>query len=84
MKCIDLLIFIHEESTGTSSLFNDYSKFGYVSRKFDALGKFFEFKVESDKLLGKHFKILWLDRDGMSSKFNSFLKEHSLYPNCVH
>ena len=29
-----------------------------MHRKFDALDKFIEFKVESDNLLGKHIKVL--------------------------
>ena len=38
------------------TLSDDYSRFGYVYRKFDALDKFIEFNVESDNLLGKHIK----------------------------
>ena len=38
-----------------------YSGFGYVDRKFDALDKFIEFKVELDNLLGNNIKTLWLD-----------------------
>ena len=37
---------------------NDYSMFGYVHRKIDALDTFIEFKAESDNLLGKHIKTL--------------------------
>ena len=51
---------------------NDYSMFGYVHRKIDALDTFIEFKTESDNLLGIHTKSLRLDQDNMSSKFDSF------------
>ena len=33
---------------------NDYSRFGYVHRKSDALDTFIEFKVGSDNLLGTY------------------------------
>ena len=49
-----------------------YSRFGYVDRKFDALDKLIEFKVESDSLLGKHIKALQLNQGGLPSKFDSF------------
>ena len=55
-----------------------YSRFGYVDRKSDALDKLIEFKVESDKLLGKHIKALRLDRGGLSSRFDPFHMEHEM------
>ena len=51
---------------------DDYSRFGYVHRKFDALDTFIEFKAGSNNLLGRHSKSLRLDQGHMSSKFNSF------------
>ena len=38
-----------------------YFSFRYVDRKFDALDKFIEFKVELDNLLGNNIKTLRLD-----------------------
>ena len=55
-----------------------YSRFGYVHRKTDALDKLIKFKVESDNLLGKHIKAFRLDRDGVSSRFNTFHMEHKV------
>ena len=43
---------------------DDYSRFGYVylmHRKFDALDKSIEFKVELENQLGKHIKALQSD-----------------------
>ena len=37
---------------------DDYSRFGYVYRKSNALDKFIEFKAKSDNLLGKYIKAL--------------------------
>ena len=37
---------------------DDYSRFGYVHRKFNVLDTFIEFKVRSDNLLGIHTKSL--------------------------
>ena len=51
---------------------DDYSRFGYVHRRSDALDTFIEFKAGSDNLLGIHTKSLQLDQGDMSSKFNSF------------
>ena len=51
---------------------DDYSMFGYVHRKSDALDTFFEFKGGSNNLLGIHTKSLRLDRGDMSSKFDFF------------
>ena len=52
---------------------DDYSGFGYVHKKSDALGTFIEFKVGLDNQLGIHTKSLRLDQGDMSSKFDSFL-----------
>ena len=51
-----------------------------MHRKFDALDKFIEFKVESENQLRKHIKTLWSNRDGeyMSTQFDSFLNEHGI------
>ena len=65
---------------------NDYSRYGYVylmKNKSVALDKFKEFKVESEKQLGRHIKSLFSnrgDRGGeyMSIEFVSFLKEHGI------
>ena len=35
---------------------DEYSSFGYVDRKSNALDKLIEFKTEFDNLLGKHIK----------------------------
>ena len=35
---------------------DDYSKFGYVCRKSNALDKFIEFKAELDNILGINIK----------------------------
>ena len=51
---------------------NDYSRFGYVHRRSDALDIFIEIKARSDNLLGIHTKSLQLDQGDMSSKFDSF------------
>ena len=51
---------------------NDYSRFGYIHRKFDALDTFIEFKAGSNNLLGIHTKSLRLYQSDMSSKFDSF------------
>ena len=40
---------------------DEYSSFGYVDRKSNALDKLIEFKAKSDNLLGKHIKALRLD-----------------------
>ena len=72
---------------GISSFFIDEYRFGYVylvNRKIDILDKFIKFKAKLDNLLGKHIKALRLDRGGVSSRFDSFQKEHEINPNCVH
>ena len=56
---------------------DDYTTFGYVHRKFDALDTFIEFKVGSDNLLSIHTKSHRLNQDDMSSKFDSLL-EHKI------
>ena len=62
---------------------DNYSRYGYVylmKKKSEALDKFKEFKVESEKQLGRHIKSLCSDRGGeyMSIEFVSFLKEHEI------
>ena len=52
---------------------DDYSRFGYVHRRFDALDTFIKFKAGSNNLLDIHTKSLRLDQGDMSSKFDSFL-----------
>ena len=37
---------------------DDYSRFGYMYRNFDALDKFIESKAKSDNLLCKHIRAL--------------------------
>ena len=64
---------------------DDYSRFGsicLIHRKFNALDKFIEFKMEFENQLGKHIKTLQSDRGGeyMSNQFNSFFKDQGLYP----
>ena len=46
---------------------DDYSRFGYVHRRLDALDIFIEFKAVSDNLLGIHTRSLQLDQGDMSS-----------------
>ena len=51
-----------------------------MRKKYNALDKLFEFKVELENQMGKGIKALWSDRGGkyMSTQFNSFLKEHKI------
>ena len=63
---------------------DDYSRFGYVHRRYDALDTFIEFKAGSDNLLGIHTKSLLLDQGDMSSKFDSFHWSMRLFPSYVH
>ena len=63
---------------------DDYSRFGCVHRKSNALDTFIEFKAESDNLLGIHMKSLRLDQDDMSSKFDSFCWSMRLFPSYMH
>ena len=81
-KCLKL---VHTDMYGTFSVHawggygylitfsDDYSRFEYIHRKFDALDTFIELKVELDNLLGIHTKSLRLYQSDMSSKFDSFL-----------
>ena len=62
---------------------DDYSRFGYVHRRFDALDIFIEFKVGLDNLLSIHTKSLQLDQGDMSSKFDSFHWSTRLFPSYV-
>ena len=62
---------------------DDYSRYRYVclmKKKFEVLDKFKEFKVESEKQLGRHIKSLCFDRDGeyISIEFVSFLNEYGI------
>ena len=63
---------------------DDYSRFGYLHRKSDALDIFIEFKVGSDNLLDINTKSLRLDQGDMSNKFNSFHWSTRLFPRHVH
>ena len=54
------------------SFSDDYSRFGYVHKRYDVLDTFIKFKAGSNNLLGIHTKSLWLDQGEMSSKFDSF------------
>ena len=63
---------------------DDYSKFGYVYRKSNALDKFIEFKAELDNILGINIKTVWLDQSEMSCKFDSFHWSMGLLPSYVH
>ena len=51
-----------------------------MKKKLEALDKFKEFKVESEKQLRRHIESLLSDRGGeyMSIEFVSFLKEHEI------
>ena len=51
-----------------------------MHRKFEALDKLIEFKVELENQLGKRIKTLWSDQGGeyMSTQFDSFLKKHGI------
>ena len=70
----ECLEWVHIDMYGYFITFSDdYSRFGYVHRKSDALETFIEFKVGSDNLLGLHTNLLWLDQGDMSSKFDSLL-----------
>ena len=83
LACVNLLMYGY-----FITFSDDYSRFGYVYSKFDALDKFIKSKAKSDNLLGKHINILRLDlrldQGGMSSKFISFHRIMRLYPSCVH
>ena len=62
---------------------DDYSRLGYVHRKFDALDSFTEYKARSNNLLGIHTKTLRLEGD-MSSKFDSFCRSTRSFPSYMH
>ena len=51
---------------------DDYSRFGYVHRRFDALDTFIKFKAGLNNLLDIHTKSLRLDQGDMFSKFDFF------------
>ena len=63
---------------------NDYSRFGYVHRRSDALDTFIEFKAGSNNLLGIHTKSLRLDQGDMFIKFDSFNLSTRLFPSYGH
>ena len=63
---------------------NDYSRFGYIHRKFDALDTFIEFKAGLDYLFGIYTKSLQLDQGDISSKFESFCCGTRLFSNYVY
>ena len=67
---MELLVSMHEE--GGYGYFIDYSRFGYVHRRSDALDTFIEFNVGLDNLFDIYTKSLWLDQGDMSSKLDSF------------
>ena len=80
-ECLEL---VHIDMYGTSNVHaweryghfitfsDDYSKFGYLHRRSDALDTLIEFKVGSDNLLGIYIKSLRLDQGDMFSKFDFF------------
>ena len=49
-----------------------------MHKEFDVLNTFIKFKVELDNLLAKHIKTLQLKRGGVSSRLDSFHKEHEI------
>ena len=80
-ECLEL---VHIDMYGTSNVHaweryghfitfsDDYSKFGYLHRRSDALDTFIEFKARLDNLLCIYTKSLRLDQCYMSSKFDFF------------
>ena len=80
----EYLELVHTNMYGTFSVYtwggygyfitfsNDYFRFGYVHRKFDALDTFIELKARSNNLLGVHTKSFQLYQVDMSGKFDSF------------
>lgn len=54
--------------------------FCLMHRKFDALEKFKEFRVELEKRLGKFLETLRSNqsKEYMSNEFNFFLREHEI------
>ena len=82
---MELLVSMHGEGYGYFITFSDdYSRFGYVYRRFDALDTFIEFKVGSNNLFSTYTKSLRLDQGDMSSKFDSFHWSTRLFPSHVH
>ena len=63
---------------------DDYSRFGYIHRRSDALDTFIEFKAGSDNLLGIHTKSLRLNQGDVSSNFDSFRWSARLFPSYVY
>ena len=51
-----------------------------MDKKFDALDKIKEFKIEQEKQLGKHITTLQLDQGGeyMCNEFDYFLLEYEI------
>ena len=92
----EYLELVHTNMYGTFSVYawggygyfitfsNDYSRFGYVHRKSDALDTFIEFKVGSNNLLGIHTKAFQLYQADMSSKFDFFCWSIGLFSSYVH
>ena len=92
-ECLEL---VHTNLYGTFSVhawggygyfitfIDDYSRFGYVHRKFDALDTFIEFKAGLDNLMGIHTKSLRLNQGDMSIKFDSLHWSTRLFPSYVH
>ena len=69
---MELLASMHEEGGGWYGYFIDYSRFGYVHKRSDALDTFIEFNAGLDNLFGIYTQSLWLDQGDMSSKLDSF------------
>ena len=85
---MDLLACMHAYGgMGTSSLIDEYSRFGYtylVHRKSDTLDTFIEFKVKLDNLLGKHIiHFDWIKVTCLVSLILS-IGSMKLYSSCVH
>ena len=92
-ECLEL---VHTKIYGTFSVLawggygyfitssDDYFRFGYVHRRFDALDTFIEFKAGLNNLFGIYNKSLRLDQGDMSSKFDSFHWSTRLFPSHVH
>ena len=63
---------------------DDYSRFGYVHRRFDALDTFIKFRAGLNNLLDIHTKSLRLDQGDMFIKFDSFNLSTRLFPSYGH
>ena len=95
-KAKEYLELVHTKIYGTFSVLawegygyfitsiDDYFRFGYVYRRFDALDTFIEFKAGLNNLFGIYNKSLRLDQGDMSSKFDSFHWSTRLFPSHVH